>query len=539
MTALPTREPLYSPYATLRDRCRTLGLPTWRLDTAGAVVDEPTEPGLAGLWLRSAELTSRVLATAALWHETPDPKPIELDDGLWLIPLVEHHRRRRLGTTLALAVSERSLEGRTFDAACRSAQLEPFACKAALKKFAHFDENSAHAVGATLGWMAHDLCGLGELQGVVDGFTQELTQSYETISLMYSLGRSMRDLEHPERFITLVCDRLHETLPFAWLAVGFSNDPATCGLLSGRRMVRTAPSVAAPDLGRLICDMLLTTPPEARSLMVTADVGPEGESQVLVQAILRDGKLAGLLLCGDKYGEDPQISSYDMQLAEAAAAYIGAFLDNAGLVQDRREMFLGSLKALTAAIDAKDSYTRGHSERVAMLAARIAAAFGLGEEQVDRIHIGGLVHDVGKIGVPEAVLGKPGRLTDDEFTQMKLHPEIGYRILHGIPQLQDILPGVLHHHERWDGRGYPRGLADGAIPLHARILALADTFDAMSSSRSYRSAVPREQVLAEIRRCAGTQFDPAIVEAFWRVDLAHYDALVAEHARAYQIAKAA
>jgi HD-GYP domain-containing protein (c-di-GMP phosphodiesterase class II) len=539
MTSPSMRDQVFLPFATVRDRCRTLHLPTWRLDTAGAIIDEPLEPGLAGLWLRSSEITTLIAAVTRPLVQEPEPRISPVFDGCWLIPLPEDHRRRRLGLTVAMALSERALEGDVFLAACRSAQLEPFACRATLKRLARFDQASAQAVGATLSWMARDLASLGELQGVVDGFTTELTQSYETISLMYSLGRSMRDLGHPDRFVALVCDRLHETLPFNWSAAAFTDDERACGALTGRRLVRCAPRRPFPDIDPLVADLLATTPPESRSILLNADIGPAGDSQVLVQAIVRDGRLAGVLLCGDKFGDDPQVSSYDMQLIEAAAAYIGAFLDNAGLFADQQKMFLGSLRALTAAIDAKDSYTRGHSERVAMLAARLAAAAGLPEEQSQRIHIAGLVHDVGKIGVPESVLGKAGRLTDDEFAQMRRHPEIGYGILQGIPQLADVLPGVLHHHERWDGRGYPAGLAGEAIPLPARVLALADTFDAMSSSRSYRAAMPRQMVLQEIAACSGTQFDPALVEAFGTMDLAPYDVLVAEHARAFEHARAA
>src|SRR5690606_26088192 len=157
---------------------------------------------------------------------------------------------------------------------------------------------------------------------------------------------------------------------------------------------------------------------------------------------------------------------------------------------------------------AKDRYTCGHSERVAMLARRIAQAAGLSGPQAERVHICGLLHDVGKIGVPEAVLCKPGRLNDEEFALITQHPAIGHRILKDIPMLEDVLPGVLHHHERFDGRGYPSGLAGQQIPLIARIIALADTFDAMSSTRSYRPAMPRERVLAEITREAGSQLDP-------------------------------
>jgi HD-GYP domain-containing protein (c-di-GMP phosphodiesterase class II) len=143
---------------------------------------------------------------------------------------------------------------------------------------------------------------------------------------------------------------------------------------------------------------------------------------------------------------------------------------------------------------------------------------------------------VGKIGVPEAVLTKAGRLTDAEFEHIKRHPEMGHIILRDIPQLADVLPGVLHHHERWDGAGYPHRLTGEHIPLLARVIALADTFDAMSSNRSYRPAMPRERVLAEVARCAGTQFDPALSPLFLRIDLAEYDRMVARHAEGHAIA---
>jgi HD-GYP domain-containing protein (c-di-GMP phosphodiesterase class II) len=260
---------------------------------------------------------------------------------------------------------------------------------------------------------------------------------------------------------------------------------------------------------------------------------------VLAQPIVREGAVVGVLVCGDKRGDDPQVSSYDQQLLEAAAAYSSAFLENTCLYQDQQSMFMGSLKALTAAIDAKDRYTCGHSERVAMLARSIALAAGMSPEQAERVHICGLLHDVGKIGVPEAVLCKPGRLTDEEFALIQRHPEIGHGILKDIPMLGDVLPGVLHHHERWDGKGYPHRIASQKIPLVARVIALADTFDAMSSTRSYRPAMPRATVLAEIERSGGSQLDPDLVARFRMVDLSEYDAMVRRHAREHSAASAA
>jgi HD-GYP domain-containing protein (c-di-GMP phosphodiesterase class II) len=159
---------------------------------------------------------------------------------------------------------------------------------------------------------------------------------------------------------------------------------------------------------------------------------------------------------------------------------------------------------------------------VAVLTRKLAEAMGISRQDVETYYVSALVHDVGKIGVPEAVLSKLGKLDEVEYQWIKRHPEIGYRILKDIPAMEAMLPGVLHHHERWDGRGYPNGLAGEQIPLIARVIAFADTFDAMSSMRSYRPALPRDQILAEIGRCAGTQFDPALAEVFLGLDFTEF-----------------
>ncbi len=177
---------------------------------------------------------------------------------------------------------------------------------------------------------------------------------------------------------------------------------------------------------------------------------------------------------------------------------------------------LATVETIAATVDAKDAYTRGHSGRVATYAAAIADALGLPEADVARIRQAGLLHDVGKIGVPDAVLLKPGQLTDEEFAVIKQHPEIGERILRGLPFLAEILPAVRHHHERWDGRGYPDGLAGDAIPPDAAIMAVADSLDAMTSSRTYRVALPIAEAIRRVREGAGAQYDPRVVVAFDR-----------------------
>jgi putative nucleotidyltransferase with HDIG domain len=172
------------------------------------------------------------------------------------------------------------------------------------------------------------------------------------------------------------------------------------------------------------------------------------------------------------------------------------------------------LTTLSRAIEARDPYTRGHSARVTRIAEAIARRLGWNEERLGLLRVGGPLHDVGKLGVSEDVLAKPGRLDEDELAQIREHPKLGARILLRVAALRGALPYVLYHHERWDGRGYPTGRAGEAIPLEARVLAVADAFDAMTSDRPYRPALGRDEALAEVARCAGTQFDPEIVRVF-------------------------
>ncbi len=187
--------------------------------------------------------------------------------------------------------------------------------------------------------------------------------------------------------------------------------------------------------------------------------------------------------------------------------------------REKEESLMNTIEAITGAIDAKDEYTGGHSDRVGvyagMIAREMAADYDFSEEDIRRIQYIGFMHDIGKIGVADSVLNKAGRLTDEEFTLMKKHVEIGYDLLRSMDNsIEGLLEGVRHHHERFDGKGYPDGLEGTDIPLVARIICVADCYDAMTSNRVYRKRLSDEDVVAEIRRCAGTQFDPAIADIF-------------------------
>ncbi len=175
------------------------------------------------------------------------------------------------------------------------------------------------------------------------------------------------------------------------------------------------------------------------------------------------------------------------------------------------------VEAFTAALDAKNTYTRGHSDRVAEIAAAVARQLGMSRSNQDTIHVAAHLHDIGKIGIPDHILLKPDRLSTEEFEVIKSHSQVGYDILNKVTMLRPIAKLVRYHHERWDGLGYPAGLAGTAIPLGARIIALADAFDAMTSERSYRPCMTQEEAVQEVLRCRGTQFDPDIADAFVRL----------------------
>lgn len=211
-----------------------------------------------------------------------------------------------------------------------------------------------------------------------------------------------------------------------------------------------------------------------------------------------------------------EFGTHEATLMSSSAAILATHARNVELFREREELLVSMVRALVSAIEAKDEYTRGHSERVALYGRRVAEELGLGEDYCERLYLTGLLHDVGKIGVRDAVLRKPGPLTDEEFEEIKQHPDKGWSILHDLEPLGYVLPGVLHHHENYNGRGYPDGLAGDNIPLDGRILAVADAFDAMTSDRPYRTGMPVEKAEAILKDGSGKQWDAELIDAFFR-----------------------
>ncbi|MBL4591041.1 MAG: HD-GYP domain-containing protein [Phycisphaerales bacterium] len=515
------------------ERAHGLGLLSWSLDLNGMPTSDPDAPGPISMWMSSKRIRSLLTERAVMWAAMDSFTQEELLPGMWIFPYAEQHRNRRTGYCVLIGFSKIILESEYLANPEDTNPLQVSALKHLLEE--RICTNKIHATQTyqLLAWSLEDLLAREKHDETIDGFSDQLGNAYETITALHDLGMNMNSINDSNGFIHRAIEHVVETLEYEWAACVISEEHPIGQLLNKSLYQVGANTLNDKEIG-FIVDRVHNEQPVAyadRTKIYSAGEHIKVLSpQMLVHPIEQGGEVFGHIVVGGKRGEDPQVSSHETKMLDAVSGILSAFLENMALYNEQNRTFVGTVKAMSSAIDAKDRYTQGHSERVAMLSAKLAEQIGQSENEIERIRISGLVHDVGKIGVPEAVLCKPGRLTDEEFDLIKLHPTIGYDILKDIPSLSDILPGVLHHHEKWDGTGYPSGLAGESIPLMARIMAIADTFDAMSSNRAYRAGMPRAKVLAEIQRCSGSQFDPELVPHFLAIDLGEYDAMVEHHA---------
>jgi len=270
------------------------------------------------------------------------------------------------------------------------------------------------------------------------------------------------------------------------------------------------------------CDQVILTEGDR----ILERVGPAGDAAELVQ-LARDAAKEGLSRLGAPgciaapaargavaARRKAAFGKSDLRLMSIAGRDLAMAVENDRLRAEQRRSYLGIVATLIEAVEAKDRFNRGHSRRVAELAGAFARRLSLPEREIELIETGAKLHDIGKIGVPEDILNKPGSLTDDEFDVIKSHPVIGEQILRPLDFLAEARPIVRHHHERWDGAGYPDGLSAGAIPRPAALLSIVDAYDAMTSTRPYREGLPRERALAILGEGAGAQWDPALVDKF-------------------------
>jgi HD-GYP domain-containing protein (c-di-GMP phosphodiesterase class II) len=369
----------------------------------------------------------------------------------------------------------------------------------------------------------------------------ELARVYEELVLLHRISTNMRVTESDTNFLQLACDSLTDIVLVEGIAVLLERavegerrlvvaagsglidiDEAMAGALHGRLTEELARGREALLDSEVDSPFRYDWPASVRNLIAVplcakdkAESGTPRRGKGTVSVI-------GLMVAVNRV-DKPDFDSTDVKLFTSVASGCAVFVENGKLFNDLKELFVGSLKALTNSIDAKDQYTRGHSERVALIsrwiAERVAEREPLEDEQVHKIYLAGLLHDIGKIGIDENVLRKNGKLTPEEWACICRHPAIGAGILRGIKQMREIVPGVLCHHERADGRGYPDGLQGDAIPLTGKIVGLADSFDAMTSRRTYRDAMSVEHALDEIRKGLGTQFDARIGAIFLESDV--------------------
>lgn len=532
-----------------------------RLESLGVtVVSITTENGFAtaralggARWVERLIIDSSAFAARAqqMWGEIADARgrAVEVWRGVWLAPVTAQRRRRstdipRAETVLAaLMVGPQWLESEQLHQICDARQVDFTAAVARADRSTLVSPAEASRLASLVSWMQQDTTDLDRRNGELAGLSNELSESYEELSLLYKLATNMTVDQPPIVFLTEACKELHQVVGLRWLALQLIDNDPRLGDLSGKLITAgdvTGDTALMKRVGNALLqhDIDPTKPciiDDTRSVDIPGLASISGDLLV-VPLSTEQGRL-GVLFAGEKL-DNTCIDAIDAKLCGALANSLSIFVENVMLYDDMQSMFLGTLHALTAAIDAKDSYTHGHSERVALMSRLLAVAAGLPHEQVERVYIAALIHDVGKIGVPEAVLCKPGKLTNEEFELIKMHPEIGARILEDIRQMSDLIPGVMYHHERWDGRGYPHGKAGNDIPLFGRLICLADSFDAMSSNRTYRKSLAHEQVIAEITRCAGSQFDPQLAALFVKLDFTQFFESIERH-QAMQTRKSA
>ncbi|MBI1904605.1 MAG: HD-GYP domain-containing protein [Planctomycetia bacterium] len=364
------------------------------------------------------------------------------------------------------------------------------------------------------------------LQHDVEKLTAQLCGMYEEVSLIYRLTHNLTISRSGSDLARLTLDWLLEVVPARGVAVLLWRPEASRDL-SGAEWITAGEGVISRDEFALLMRQLQLVE-RVRPLVLNRPGTAQLDGMIprlkeLIAVPLLEGERLFGWLVALNHAEGGEFGTIEADLLTSASAILGIHCGNIELYDTQADALASFVRAMTSAIDAKDAYTRGHSERVARVAVRLAQELGCPRQLVERLYLGGLLHDVGKIGISDEVLSKPGKLTAEEFEHIKQHTRIGYNILVDIKQLADVLPIVLYHHEAWDGSGYPDKLAGENIPFVARITAVADAFDAMQSDRIYRRGLTDEQLDTIIRGGAGKQWDAQVVSAFFsaREDIRH------------------
>ena len=358
----------------------------------------------------------------------------------------------------------------------------------------------------------------------ITSLSDNLANSYEELALLHQISSSMKVSKPPRRFLQDICGQLQEIMNIkAAAAIVYDKKMR----LDEDMMVFAGESYLDPNQIRmLLATHIIPKLVKEDSVMLENNFDPGNESTTLerhIKSVLAvplcvAGRNVGTILAINKIEGD--FDTFDIKLLNSIAGQSSIFLANNHMYAELQNLLMGVLHSLTETIDAKDPYTCGHSRRVAAISRRLGEDCGFDMHRIQHIYLSGLLHDIGKIGVPEAILRKEGKLTDEEYGCMKRHPTIGAKILERIHDFEPIIAGVLSHHERLDGKGYPRGFKGKNIPVEGRIVGLADSWDAMTSHRTYRQALSFDKAIEELKKCSGTQFDPLLTEMLlsWNLD---------------------
>lgn len=359
----------------------------------------------------------------------------------------------------------------------------------------------------------------------VDKISGNLAATYEEICLLHELTNNLRLSASDEQLGRLALERLLVCLPAEAAAIQFlpvanPSDVTYKARVQSELVSLGACPISNAKLSQLVEHLGLYAGcgPFVGNIDITSRPDwPAPEVQQLILVPLAEGdKLFGwLALFNHERGEE--FGSIEASLLSSVGAILGIHCGNRDLYRLQDEFLASVVRAMTSAIDAKDPYTCGHSDRVARIAVRLAQHLDFSTDELANLYMAGLLHDVGKIGIDDQVLRKHGKLTTEEFEHIKEHPDLGCKILADLKPLASVLPAVRHHHEQWDGRGYPCKLSGEDIPLIARIVAVADAYDAMISDRPYRQGMPIEKVEEIFSKGAGQQWDKRVIDAYFTV----------------------
>ncbi len=395
----------------------------------------------------------------------------------------------------------------------------------ALRQIPWAPEILQHTCELILDYIESRQC-IKELQEETSSLSVQLTGSFEEISLLYRLTHNLKISKSDEELGRITLKWLEEVLPAKSLALQLIPISAADKSVThtARNSTITITHGDCPVDNKEFSALIryLDVENNYRPVVVNRPITSREDwpfpsvRQAVVVPMAEGSNLFGWLAVFNHL-TDAEFGTVEANLLNTVAAILGIHSGNIELYRQQSELLAGFVRAFTSAIDAKDPYTCGHSDRVARISVRLAKELGCDEQMLNTLYLSGMLHDIGKIGINDDVLHKPGKLSVEEFQHIKTHVEIGSRILRDLNNLKDVMPVVLHHHESWDGGGYPENLEAEQIPFAARIVAVADAYDAMSSDRPYREGMSEEKIEQILRNGAGKQWDPEVIGAFFRV----------------------